>query len=126
VAAAEGALADSELRAPFAGTVGLVRTRPNEWISPGQSLVDLADLSSFQIQTSDLSEIDAARVALDAPVTVTFDALPEVVVPGHVARIAPRASEGSGVNYTVWIQLDEIPEGLMWGMTAFVDIEAAP
>jgi len=59
-------------------------------------------------------------------VTITFDALPGAVTQGRVTRIAPRASAGSGVNYTVWIQLDEVPDGLMWGMTAFVDIEAAP
>jgi multidrug efflux pump subunit AcrA (membrane-fusion protein) len=126
VKAAEAALRDAELRAPFDGTVSAVLTRSNEWVNPGQPVIDLADLTRFQVETTDLSEIDAARVAVDAPVTITFDALPGVVVQGHVVRIAPKASEGSGVNYTVWIQLDEIPSGLLWGMTAFVDIEAAP
>jgi hypothetical protein len=37
--------------------------------------------------------------------------------------MAPKASSGSGANYTVVIGLDEIPEQLRWGMTAFVDIE---
>jgi HlyD family secretion protein len=126
VNAAEAALRDSQLRAPFAGTISTIRTRSNEWVAPGQPVIDLADLTQFQVQTTDLSEIDAARVALDAPVTITFDALPDVVAEGHVIRIAPKASEGSGVNYTVWIRLDEVPPGLLWGMTAFVDIEATP
>jgi HlyD family secretion protein len=126
VQAAEAALRDSELRAPFAGTVSAIRTRANEWVSPGQPVIDIADLTQFQVETTDLSEIDAARVEIGAPVTITFDALPEAVATGQVARIAPRASEGSGVNYTVWITLDEVPPGLLWGMTAFVDIEATP
>jgi len=126
VRAAEAALRDAEVRAPFAGTVSAVWTRPDEWVAPGQPVIDLADLTRFQVQTTDLSEIDAARVKPEAPVTVTFDALPGVVIQGRVERIAPKASEGSGVNYTAWIQLDEVPDGLMWGMTAFVDIEAAP
>ena len=126
VKAAEAALRDSELRAPFAGTVAAVRVRPNEWTAPGTPLVDLADLRHLQVQTTDLSEIDVARVAVDSPVTITFDALPDVVAQGHVARVSPRASEGSGVNYTIWIALDEAPPGLLWGMTAFVDIEASP
>jgi HlyD family secretion protein len=126
VTAAEAALRDSELRAPFAGTVSQIDTRRNEFVAPGQPLIDLADLTSFQVETTDLSEIDAARVAPEARATITFDALPGVVAHGHVVRIAPKASEGSGVNYTVWIQLDEIPDGLLWGMTAFVDVEAAP
>jgi HlyD family secretion protein len=126
VRAAEAALRDSELRAPFAGTVAAVGTRRNELVAPGMRVIDLADLTSFQVETTDLSEIDAARVALEAPVTITFDALPGVVSQGRVVRIAPRASPGSGVNYTVWIQLDDVAPGLLWGMTAFVDIEATP
>jgi len=126
VRAAEAALRDSEVRAPFAGTIGAVTARLDEWAAPGQPAIDLADLTRFQVQTTDLSEIDAARVALEAPVTITFDALPGAVTQGRVTRIAPKASAGSGVNYTVWIQLDDVPDGLMWGMTAFVDIEAAP
>ncbi len=36
---------------------------------------------------------------------------------------ATKAGEGSGVNYPVVIELDEIPDNLRWGMTAFVDIQ---
>ena len=123
VRAAEAALRDSELRAPFSGTVAAVRIRPKEWAAPGMTLIDVADLSRLQVQTTDLNEIDVARVAVGSSATVTFDAMPEVVVQGQVLRLSPRASEGSGVNYTVWISLDETPPGLLWGMTAFVDIE---
>jgi multidrug efflux pump subunit AcrA (membrane-fusion protein) len=57
------------------------------------------------------------------PVKVTFDALPDVTVPGTVARISSKSAQGAGVNYQVEIELDEIPDELRWGMTAFVDIE---
>lgn len=126
VAAAEASLANTELRAPFGGTVSAVRVRPNEWAAPGMPLIDLANLDRLQIETTDLSEIDVARVAIGAPATITFDALPEAQVTGRVVRIAPKATEGSGVNYTLWIEMDEIPDGLLWGMTAFVDIEGSP
>ena len=122
--AAEAALADSELRAPFDGIVAAVHTRAQEWVAPGQVLVLLADLSRLQVETMDLNEIDAARVSEGAVATVTFDALPDVQVQGSVIRVAPKASEGSGVNFTVLVALEEIPARLRWGMTAFVDIEA--
>lgn len=122
--AAEAALADSQLRAPFGGTLAAVRIREKEWASPGQTLVVLADLTHLQVETTDLNEIDAARVVAGAKAVVTFDALPEVQAEGTVARVAPKASEGSGVNYTVVLTLDRVPELLRWGMTAFVDIEA--
>jgi hypothetical protein len=42
---------------------------------------------------------------------------------GEILSIAPKSDGGSGVNYKVTVSLDEVPEQLRWGMTAFVDIE---
>jgi multidrug efflux pump subunit AcrA (membrane-fusion protein) len=123
LAAAEAKLEDLELRAPFSGTVSEVNVRLGEWVNPGQPVFVVADLADLQVETTDLNEIDAARVKVGNPVTVTFDALPGVQVNGVIKSIAPKASEGSGVNYTVVVTLDELPELLRWGMTAFVDIE---
>ena len=83
----------------------------------------LADLSQLQVETTDLSEIDVAQIVVGDKAKVTFDALVDVVVEATVTRISDRASTGSGVNYRVVLELDEIPSGLRWGMTAFVDIE---
>jgi multidrug efflux pump subunit AcrA (membrane-fusion protein) len=123
LAAAQAKLVDLELRAPFSGTVSEVNVRQGEWINPGQPVLVIADLANLQVDTTDLNEIDAARVKAGNPVIVTFDALPGVQVNGVVKSIAPKASEGSGVNYTAVIELDEIPDLLRWGMTAFADIE---
>ena len=95
----------------------------NEWISPGQPVLQLADLDHLQIETTDFSEIDVARIEVGSPAIVTFDAIPDVEVIGRVVRIAPKSDEGAGVNYTVVIESEEIPEKILWGMTAFVDIE---
>jgi multidrug efflux pump subunit AcrA (membrane-fusion protein) len=121
--AAEAKLEDLELRAPFSGTISEVNVRQGEWINAGQAVLVAANLADLQVETTDLNEIDAARVKVGNPVVVTFDALPGVEVNGTVKSIAPKASEGSGVNYTVVVKLDELPELLRWGMTAFVDIE---
>jgi HlyD family secretion protein len=123
VDAAQAALRDSQLTAPFGGTIGSVHARAHEWANPGAPLVEMANLDEMQVETTDLSEIDAARVDVGAPVKITFDALPGVEVDGHVVRLAPKASAGSGVNYTAWISIDDVPDHLLWGMTAFVDID---
>jgi multidrug efflux pump subunit AcrA (membrane-fusion protein) len=120
--AAQTALTNLELYAPFSGTVSEIFYKKNEWVAPGQPVLLLADLANLQIETTDLNEIDAARVKLGDAVLVTFDALPEVEVHGHVERISPKASEGSGVNYTVVVAFESQAERLRWGMTAFVDI----
>lgn len=112
------------LLSPFGGVVTAVHIRSGEWAAPGQSVVTLADLSTLRVETTDLNEIDIARVEVGDSVTVTFDSLPDVTVTGVVTHVAPRAGEGAGVNYTATIELvEEIPSSLRWGMTAFVDIE---
>ncbi len=117
------ALDDQFLQAPFAGMVSELSVHANEWIAPGQPVLTVADLDHLRVETTDLNEIDVARVEVGDKVTVTFDALPDTVVEGIVVRIASKADEGAGVNYPVVIELADIPENLRWGMTAFVDIQ---
>lgn len=124
LAAAKARLAQASLTAPFGGTVSLINIQLNEFVTPGQPIIDLADLSGLRVETTDLNEIDVARVEVGASVVVTFDALPDEV-PGTVTRISPKSEEGTGVNYTVVVELGETPEQLRWGMTAFVDISVS-
>jgi len=126
VAAAEENVANLELRAPFTGTVGKLFYRVNEWVTPGTPVVMFADLDAFIIETTDLSEIDVAQIQVGAPAKVSFDALPDTMSTARVIYIAPKAEQGSGVNYVVRLALDERPQGLKWDMTAFVDIETNP
>jgi HlyD family secretion protein len=123
LAAAEAAFTDLELIAPFAGTITAVHVKPGQWVAPGQAALELADLGRLHIETTDLNEIDVARLKIGDIAWVTFDALPEISLEGKVTRIALKAAEGAGVNYTVQVELPQIPENLRWGMTAFVDIE---
>jgi multidrug efflux pump subunit AcrA (membrane-fusion protein) len=123
LAAAQAVYDDLQLSAPFDGTISELYINESEWISPGQQAMLIADLEHLRIETTDLSEIDVARIEVGDTAIITFDALPEVTSTGTVVRISPKASPGSGVNYTVVLELQEIPEKLRWGMTAFVDIE---
>jgi multidrug resistance efflux pump len=124
VLAAEQTLTDMELRANFSGTISDVYIRNGEFVGPGQPIALLADLTELVIETTDLNEIDVALIAVGDPVTITFDALPEVGILGTLTFIASKANEGVGVNYPVEIHLDEaFPENVRWGMTAFVDID---
>jgi HlyD family secretion protein len=121
--AARSALAELELVAPFTGTASKITVREGEWVNTGQNAMLLADLTQLQVETTDLNEIDVARIKEGAPAEITFDALPDTKIQGVVERIAARSAEGSGVNYTVTISMQDRPEKLRWGMTAFVDIK---
>jgi len=121
--AAQARVTQATIVAPFGGTVTQVSVNASEFIGAAQPVVQMGDLTGLRVETTDLNEVDVARVAVGDPAVVTLDALPDVSIDGQVTRIAPKASEGSGVNYTVIIELNDIPEAVRWGMTAFVEIE---
>lgn len=117
-------LAETQLKAPFDGTIVEVYLRDYENAAPGAPVVLLADLSRLKIETTDLSEIDAARLTPGMPLKISFDAFPGQDVTGKVGRIALKSSPGSGVNYTLEVAADSLPEGLRWGMSAFIVVQA--
>jgi len=122
VKAAESVINQKYLIAPFNGTIIEVNAQTGESISPGVPVILLADLETLVVQTTDLSEVDIARVKIGDPVKVTFDSLENTIIPGKVSEIGLKNASGSGVYYTVTITLDETPKELRWGMSAFVEI----
>ncbi len=124
LAQVERQLQDAEIHAPFQGTVGAVYVRAGELVALGQPLLALGDLTTLRMETTDLDEIDVARVSVGQGATLTFDALPDKSFAGRVVRISPMAGSGTGgVHYTAVIELEEIAPELRWGMTAFADIQ---
>ncbi|NIN98104.1 MAG: HlyD family efflux transporter periplasmic adaptor subunit, partial [Anaerolineae bacterium] len=47
---ARSAVENAGLTAPFAGTVGELRVREGEMVSPGASVVTLGDISEFKVE----------------------------------------------------------------------------
>ncbi len=125
VAQARLALDELELKAPFGGTVADLTVEVGEIVSPGTPVVALADVSTWQIETDDLTEIDVVRVIENQPVEIRIDALEDEVFEGIVSRIKPRSETKAGdVTYTVVIDLiDSSDPRLRWGMTSFVEIQ---
>ena len=120
--AAQSALADSEIRAPFGGTVTNVFVNPGEVVVPGQILLTIADLDHFQVETTDLSERDVDRVKIGQSVVVFLEAF-GVEVEGQVSNISLQSKTlGGDVVYTVTIDLPTHPENLRWGMSVEVEI----
>jgi multidrug resistance efflux pump len=117
-------LAQTHIVAPFDGVAANVLIDAHQFVGPGTPIVQVADLSGLRVETNDLSENDVTRIQVGDVAQVSFDALPGVTVGGKIARIDPKAKEGAGVNYTTVIELDQIPDGLRWGMTASADIQA--
>jgi RND family efflux transporter MFP subunit len=113
----------SILTAPISGTVISVDIAPAETVAPGQVVITLADLSHYQIETTDLSERDVTRVQIGQTARVFIEALGEEFT-GKVTDIDRIGSTlGGDVVFTVKIDLDNQPKGLLWGMSADVTIE---
>lgn len=123
VASARAARDKAVLTAPFDGTVSALNIHLGEAVGAGAPMLILADLTTLQIETTDLNEIDVARLSIGDSATITFDALPNLTIEGEVISIAPKSTEGAGVNYAVIIQLNDLPDALRWGMTAFIEID---
>jgi HlyD family secretion protein len=118
-------LARMELKAPFDGIVAGLDVKPNEFVTAGTALVRLADTAAWQIETTDLTELNVAKTYAGAPATITFDALPGVTLPGTVTRIKGFGENKQGdIIYTVVVKPNQQDARLRWNMTASVSINA--
>lgn len=119
---AQANLAEITLLAPSDATVVSIHIAPGEFVQPHQVVVTLAPLDRLRIETIDLSERDIAGVHIGDPADVYVEALDETI-PGEVVAISPIANViGGDVVVKVTIEMDFQPEGLLWGMTAEVNI----
>jgi HlyD family secretion protein len=123
LAEARASLADTELRAPFAGTVAALNAEVGEQVTAGTPVVQIADLSAWQIETDDLTELGVVQVEPGAPVTITVDAIPDLEIAGRVVHIQPLGESKRGdITYRVVIQPEKQDERLRWNMTTAVSI----
>ena len=115
--------AQSNLVAPFDGTVVSVEISPAETVVPGRVVITMGDFSKLQVETKDLSERDIPRVQIGQAASVFIEALNEEFS-GKVIDISRISSTvGGDVVFKVTIALDQQPQGLLWGMSADVNIE---
>lgn len=121
-AGARAALANAEVRAPFAGVITDLNLKVGEFAASGQKVITIADVSNWVIKTTDLTEIDVVNIKEGQSVIVKLDALPNIELNGNVLSISQNFSEVQGdVVYEVTILLTETDSAMRWGMTAEVN-----
>ena len=115
------ALANAEVRAPFAGMITMLSLKVGEFALGGQPVITVADTSSWMVKTTDLTEIDVVNIKEGQPVEVTLDAIPGKTFKGNVFSISQSFSENQGdIVYEVTILLADKDPAMRWGMTAEV------
>jgi HlyD family secretion protein len=116
-------LANFTLISPVGGTVTAMDISVGETVTPGRVVITIADLKTFRIETTDLSEVDIPQVKAGQPAKVYIEAL-NLDTTGKVVEIAQQSETvGGDVVFKVTIELDEQPAGLRWGMSAEVTLE---
>ena len=123
-AGARAALANAELRSPFAGLVTNLDLKVGQAVAAGKPVVTVADFSSWVVKTTDLTETNVVNIRPEQPVTVTLDAVPGAILKASVISIAQDYAEKQGdVVYEVTVLLTEAQPAMRWGMTAQVHFD---
>lgn len=127
-------LEQTQLHAPFAGVIAEVNGELGEYLTPSPpgvmtpSAIDLLDDQCFYV-SAPIDEVDAAKVALNMPVVVTLDALPNQKFSAWVRRIAPYVLDLEKQARTVEVEVELAkvrPQiSLLIGYSADLEIELA-
>jgi HlyD family secretion protein len=122
--AARAALANAQLRAPFAATILSLDISVGEMVNAGVPVAFLGNMDSWQVETKDLAEIDVANISIGDKVIVKLDAFSEEEFTGTVTEIDPVGREYLGdMTYKTTTTLDKSDPRFFWNMTATVTID---
>ncbi len=119
VAAAQDALNNFELKAPFDGVVADVSVDAGQQVGPGTVAVSVTDPSQWIVETNDLTELEVVKLAEDQKVSMVPDALPDVKLTGTIQTISGAfTKQGGDIVYNVRIAVDNpVDPRIRWGMT---------
>jgi HlyD family secretion protein len=124
-------LAETQLRAPFAGIIAEINGEIGEYVTPSPPgipmppAVDLIDYSCLYV-TAPIDEVDAGRLALGLPARVTLDAFRGRQFAARLERIAPYVLETEKQARTVDVDVlftnPADREHLLVGYSADIDL----
>lgn len=121
--AAEKEYRDTKITAPYDGTIALCPVETGHYVTPGQSLLTLVDLSAVKVLLN-VSERDIPKITPACPVSISIDSLPGETFPGTLQTIA-RMAEDSSRSFPVEVLVDNADGRILPGMIARVNIRAA-
>ena len=85
-AAAREVLAQTQIRAPIAGTVYSLDARPTAFVEQGKMLLQLADLSHIRVRAY-FDEPEIGRLQVGQKIDTKWDAKPGAIWHGHIERV---------------------------------------
>lgn len=85
-AAAQEALRQAIVHAPFAGTIYSLMVAPTDYVNQGDRLLSMADLNKLQVLAY-FDEPEIGDLQVGQPATIVWDARPNQVWHGHILRL---------------------------------------
>ena len=118
---AQEKLADYYLRAPFAGLLTKIIPKQGDAVSAGSAVTTL--ITYQKLAEISLNEVDVAAIKLGQQATLTFDAVPNLMISGQVVEIDSIGAVSQGVvTYNVKITFDTQDERIKSGMSVSASI----
>ena len=121
--AAEKEYRDTIITAPYNGTIALRSIEAGHFVTPGQCLLTLVDLSGVTIVIN-VAERDIPKISHTSPASVSIDSLPGETFTGTVHTIARKADDDSR-SFPVEVWVDNPHRRILPGMIARVSIRSA-
>ncbi len=121
---AQSILDNMELKAPFGGIVVGVDAGVNQPFHKNDPLFKVIDPKALEVKAN-VTQEDYPLLSPGQGAQVYFDARPDVIAHGKVDRVVPLLVQGSSPTYDIFITLDQVPDGLVDGMTADTNITIA-
>lgn len=106
--------------APISGVVTAVNLETGDSYNGG-TIVTIEDISSYEV-TVEIDEYDISKIEVGQRVVIKTNGTGDLELEGKVISIAPRATGGSSVTYTVKTSIDTPCEDLRMDMTAKLSI----
>ncbi len=121
---AQATLDRMELKAPFDGVVVEVDAVASQVYQANAVLFKIIDPGALEVDAN-VTQEDYPLLQTGQAAVVYFDARPDVTVQGHVDRIVPLLVPGTSPTYDIYISLDQVPDGLVDGMTVDTNVTIA-
>lgn len=123
LAQAQSALAKTQIRAPFAGSVQSRNVEPGDQVQPGRVLLEVARLDGLEVVAA-VDEKYMAPLAAGQKAVVIADAWPAQELAARLSYLAPAVDEAAG-TLDVHLEVTDPQQLLRQGMTVSVSLLAA-
>jgi membrane fusion protein (multidrug efflux system) len=120
VALAQATLDKTALKAPFDGHLGLRQVSVGDYVTPGQDIVNVEDISTLKVDFR-VPEVFLTEIQTGQEIEIAVDAIKGKTIRGTVYAIDPRI-DAAGRSLVVRAKIDNTDELLRPGLFARVNL----